>query len=288
MATLSPVKSYADELSPPSLMASLVVQALVEEVQLTPKPGLVDGQNNGAHRDMDLPLFLRSIQALTPWFSRFESLGMRDCDVPASDMLPRIRPTGMACEQAMYAATAGVNTHKGGIFSLGLLCCALGRLRGRGAAVGRRALCDEVAAMCARLVERELQDCREPSTVGERLFVRYGLTGARGEAASGFRTVYDYALPAWEQLTAAGVAPRRRLLHCLLVLMAHNPDTNVVSRGGIAGLQFVQTQARQLLAGEWRDADLVQLDNACIARNLSPGGSADLLAITCVLANFPA
>lgn len=263
--------------------AALAVEALREEVWLTPKPGLVDSVNNGAHDDMDLPLFLRSIEAITPWFSKFVLLGQRDTGYPADAMLMRIRPAGLACEQAMFTATAGVNTHKGGIFSFGLLCTAAGRLAGRHQPLTGAGLCSEVAAMCRGLVARELQSCRRAATAGERLFQAYGLTGARGEAQSGFLTLRRHVLPYWFKQAD----PERRKLEALLRLMAYNPDTNLVSRGGLGGLHYVQRYARRLLDKGWQKEDLEEMDQALTSRHLSPGGSADLLAIATVLAAFP-
>ncbi len=103
-------------------LPALAAEALWQELELTPKPGLVDRLNNGSHRDMDHALFVRSIMAITPWFARFAELGEVHAAKPADRQLRILRPMGMACEQAMYAATGGVNTHKGGIFALGLLC----------------------------------------------------------------------------------------------------------------------------------------------------------------------
>ncbi|MEE3662882.1 triphosphoribosyl-dephospho-CoA synthase CitG [Brenneria sp. g21c3] len=263
--------------------AALAEAALREEVWLTPKPGLVDSVNNGAHDDMDLPLFLRSIEAITPWLRQFVLLGRRDAAYPASAMLMRIRPAGLACEQAMFTATAGVNTHKGGIFSFGLLCVAAGRLAGRQRPLTAGALCAEVAAMCHGLVERELQRCRRASTAGERLFQAHGLTGARGEAQSGFLTLRRHVLPHWFKQAD----PERRKLEALLRLMAYNPDTNLVSRGGLGGLHYVQRYARRLLEKDWRKEDLQEMDQALTSRHLSPGGSADLLAVATVLTAFP-
>ncbi len=269
------------------VMERLAAAALREEVLLTPKPGLVDQSNTGAHLDMDLPLFKRSIAAIVPWFSRFTALGYHYAALPAGEIMTRIRPVGLACEQAMFAATGGVNTHKGGVFSLGLLCTAAGRLSGRLQPLTREGLCDEVAAMCARLVTTELAGCRRAATVGEHLFQRYGMTGARGEAVSGFATVRRYALPAWDRLKADGADDRIIMLHCLLLLMAYNPDTNLVSRGGLPGLNYVQRYARRLLTCGWDLSGLRQMDEALIAFHLSPGGSADLLAVSYVLAHLP-
>lgn len=274
--------AYSEPLSAVCI-ATLAADALRSEVWLTPKPGLVDSINNGSHSDMDLPLFLRSIDAITPWLYQFYALGQQDFLQPAKAMLMRIRPTGIACEQAMFGATQGVNTHKGGIFSLGLLCTAAGRISTHRHPLTRRGICREVAAMTQGLIERELQSCRQPVTAGERLFVAHGMTGARGEVQSGFLTLRRHVLPYWYQENN----PERRSLNALLRLMAYNPDTNLVSRGGLNGLHFVQDYARRLLKKGWQKEDLQEMDRQLIARHLSPGGSADLLAIATVLMGFP-
>lgn len=247
----------------------LAEEALWQELELTPKPGLVDKLNNGSHSDMDHALFARSIAAITPWFTRFAALGDAHADKPVAEQLRLIRPMGMACEQAMYTATGGVNTHKGGIFALGLLCFASGRVKN----VSAQSLCCEVSNICRGLVARELTERSGQATAGERQFQLYGLTGARGEAESGFSTVRN-ALAKW----------RGRSLHELLLgLMAINQDSNLVSRGGIDGLRYVQGYARELITNGWDRDALLKMDNALIERNLSPGGSADLLSVGWVL-----
>ncbi|MEI7341260.1 triphosphoribosyl-dephospho-CoA synthase CitG [Pectobacterium brasiliense] len=265
-----------------------VTHALTMEVMLTPKPGLVDRANNGSHHDMDVALFQTSIQAISLWFRHFTDAGYQHANTPLAQLLSQVRPIGIACEQAMLSATKGVNTHKGGIFAFGLLCTAAGWLAGRGERITQRSLCDSVAAMCHDLVRNELETCSGAATAGEHLYQRHGLTGARGEAASGFSTVCEYALPALQQAMAAGVDDETALLRTLLVLMANNPDTNVVSRGGMDGLAFVQDYARRLLTGPLDRQALREMDDALIARNLSPGGSADLLALTWLLYHYPA
>lgn len=265
-----------------AFVPALAARALRQELDLTPKPGLVDSANSGAHRDMDYALFLASIDAITPWFARFEQAGFDNAHKPAAGQLRLIRPMGIACEQAMFAATHGVNTHKGGIFSLGLLSFAAGRLRGLGWQLSADALCNEVSAICRGLVARELAGRAQAMTAGEKQFRNYGLTGARGEAEQGFITVRRAVLPFWQQEQG-----ERRLHNALLRLMAVNRDSNLVSRGGLAGLRYVQDYAQQLLATGWEKDDLRQMDQALIARHLSPGGSADLLAVAYVLAMIP-
>lgn len=251
---------------------ALAEEALWLELELTPKPGLVDKLNNGAHRDMDHALFARSIAAITPWLVRFTELGDAHADKPAAEQLRIIRPIGMACEQAMYAATNGVNTHKGGIFALGLLCFTAGRVKNLTA----DRLCDEMRNICAGLVARELAGRSGRATAGERQYQQHGLTGARGEAESGFATVRE-VLARWNG----------DLHELLLRLMAINQDSNLVSRGGIDGLRYVQGYAKGLLANGWDRRALLEMDNALIRRNLSPGGSADLLSVGWMLAKLP-
>ncbi|MGK3142480.1 triphosphoribosyl-dephospho-CoA synthase CitG [Pantoea sp. C2G6] len=251
-------------------VAGLAEEALWLELALTPKPGLVDRLNNGSHRDMDHAMFARSIIAIAPWFPRFTELGYEHADKPAEQQLRLIRPMGIACEQAMYAATGGVNTHKGGIFALGLLCFAAGRVSYPNA----RRLCTEVSRLCQGLVARELASGSGLATAGERQYQQFGLTGARGEAESGFATVRQ-VLACWQGGT---------LHELLLHLLAVNQDTNLVARGGMEGLRYVQGYARQLLAQGWDRQALSEMDQALIARNLSPGGSADLLSVGWVLA----
>ncbi len=275
-----------------SAIADYADRALLAELMLTPKPGLVDRRNCGAHRDMDMHTFLASARAIAPWWPRFVAIGHDSAHVAARPSLPLVRPAGVLCEQAMLRATAGVNTHKGAIFSLGLLCFAAGRLLAHGIGVTRERMCAEVARICVGLIDRELDGTQEAHTAGERAFRRYGLTGARGEAASGYATVRTAALPVYDDLRQDGIDDDVALLQVLLHLLAVNDDTNLVSRGGLAGLDYVRAYASKLLReGGALAPDGVEkmaaFDDALIARHLSPGGTADLLGLTWFLAQFP-
>lgn len=287
----SPSAWPLSEGNPGIRLAALAEQALLLEVGLTPKPGLVDLRNSGAHRDMDFSTFVVSARAISPWFGGFFQTGWAQGDLPDQQILQRIRPDGLACERAMFSATGGVNTHKGSIFAFGLLCAAAGRRWGRGQPIDAGGLCGEVAALCGNIVGDELAGIKEPGTAGERLYVRHGLTGARGEAASGFATVRRHSLPALVRVRAQTGDERLGLFQALLELLAHNPDTNLVARGGMEGLAFVQAQARGLLADGGIHAKgflrrMEDLDDILIERRLSPGGSADLLAVTWFLSRL--
>lgn len=274
-------------------IAQLARQALLKELCLTPKPGLVDMNNSGAHRDMDFNTFIVSINRISVWFDEFYWLGTQCPHHDSTAFLPLIRKVGIKCEQAMFAATQQVNTHKGGIFTFALLLSAIGRIEARRSPLNIPSICAEVVVICGDIVDKELtnRSSQQAQTVGEQLFFKYGLTGARGEAASGYATVRNIALPIYLHLRQHGITEDKALLHTLLHLLAYNNDTNLVSRGGMAGLQFAQQQALILVQ---QDAiapidykkELYALDQQFIERNLSPGGSADLLAITWFLAQF--
>ncbi|MGL4723491.1 MAG: triphosphoribosyl-dephospho-CoA synthase CitG [Scandinavium sp.] len=285
-AQLTPEATFADRLSERGW------RAMIAEVNLSPKPGLVDRYSCGAHKDMALDDFYRSAEAIRPWLARFVLYGADSANQAEGQILPGLRLLGQACEADMFRATAGVNTHKGSIFSLGLLCAAAGRLYQLRRPLSPQALCSTVAAFCRGLTTRELQTHNPLQTAGQRLYRQLGLTGARGEAEAGFPLVLTLALPHLQSLRAQGIDPELALLDTLLLLMAHNADTNVASRGGEQGLNWLQLQAKICLSqgGIRRPVDLHRLhefDQHCIARNLSPGGSADLLIVTIFLSEYP-
>lgn len=275
---------------PKTKAAILATTALLKEIYLTPKPGLVDRHNTGAHHDMSYQTFMDSIEAISPWFDSFYYGGYLNKDLQNACLLNAIRPVGIACEKAMFKATKGINTHKGAIFSLGLLCTAIGHLEAKQEQLSYHTICQQVAAMCQKVID-ELTIPHEQPTAGERLYKLYGFTGARGEAATGFSTVIRHSLPIYLKLLAQGHTEQTALLHALLSLMAHNNDTNVVARGGLAGLTTVQSIAKKLLASPKlytpdHLSALMTFDQQLIKQHLSPGGSADLLSVTWLLAQY--
>ena len=267
-------------------IADTMRQALITEATLTPKAGLVDAAHNGGHHDMNLALFLRSADAIAPYLGDCAATGMTFAGHPASPaLLAAIRPIGLAAEAAMRAATGGVNTHKGAIFAFGLTAAALGK---RLAEQHTATLADvqaDVRALCAEiLAELRQGDC---DSAGKRGYARYGISGARGEAASGFATVSAHALPLYQQELAADGNERRALLAALVALYAANDDSTTLARVGLDGLRAHQHWARTLLADRATLADEARLSDAiaayarnCAAKRLSAGGSADLLALT--------
>lgn len=260
--------------------AALAVRSLLYEVSVTPKPGLVDRANAGAHPDMDFYTFLRSASSLTPWFRDMALQGIRFSGASPAAAFQALNYAGRQAERAMLQATGGVNAHKGAIFSMGLLCGGAGRLYGQGAPLRAERLLGE----CAALAENSRRD---PSarTAGERLYQAHGVGGVRGEAAAGFPLVRTVGLPLLKTLLEEGCSPDDAGGIVLLHLMARAEDTCWMSRAGHQQWQLGREQLRQALSGDPRPdrAFRAALDAEFIRHNWSAGGCADLLAVCWML-----
>ena len=308
-------------------IAALAAAALLAELETYPKPGLVSLVDSGSHDDMNAGTFRRSIAAIAPFYARLALAGA--AGAPLADL----RAIGLDAEAAMLAATGGVNTHRGAIFALGLLCAAAG------------AGADDPAGYVRDTWGEALAGERPPSgTHGAGAMRRFGVGGARGEAAAGFPGAVRVGLPAlrdgrrlassvqdaiplplarkgqgWGSFRAHwipggpgcrvglpaamhGVTPTpspspqgggeqveaAARVHAFFALLAHLDDTNLLHRGGTEGLAFAQASAQAFLdtggvgMPDWRE-HAVATHRAFVARRLSPGGSADLLAVTLFL-----
>ncbi len=250
--------------------------ALRDELATEPKPGLVSRSGPGAHRDMDARSFDASLRALRGVFADAAEAGAAGAPFEA------LRGLGLDAEARMLRATGGVNTHRGAIFALGLLSAAAGRL----AAEGRSPAGDALGrAVREGYGDAVLRLAPAPGSHGEAARRAHGVPGAREEAARGFPHLFEVGLPALLASLRRGATPNDARVQCLLALVARLPDTNILHRGGAAGLRLARRAAAGfLLAGGvhrrgWR-AHARELDRALVARNLSPGGSADLLAAT--------
>ncbi|KVQ40222.1 triphosphoribosyl-dephospho-CoA synthase MdcB [Burkholderia territorii] len=267
----------AAALSDAERIAELAERSLVLEIDTYPKPGLVSHVDTGSHADMDAATFARSAAVLRPYFAELAAAGARDADMSV------LRKIGLRAEHAMLAATGGVNTHRGAIFGLGLLCAAAGRRTVPGAA-GRTMTLGAFVAQ--RWGTEILGGPRLPDSHGERASRRYGVGGARREAADGFPTVYSVGLPALRRAQhRVPDDPEAARVDACFALIAALDDTNLLHRGGQAGLDFARATARAFVARggirarDWR-LRAVAAHRAFVARRLSPGGAADLLAMS--------
>jgi len=323
-------------------LARHAIASLYDELALYPKPGLVSLRDSGAHADMNAGTFMRSLFALRGYFKAVAEAGAR--------MAPfdQLRQLGVEAERRMIAATGGVNTHRGAIFSVGLLCAAAASVRAAGvppsdialrraltqwlpalrssharfpavlahgelvshrvgaAAAGGEALPSHRELVCLRagaagaageaLVSHgELASLRfgAAGAAGEALLshgelasLRFGAAGARGEALASFPSVFELALPALRSALEQGAETDAARVHAFFTLLAVVEDTNLLYRGGRAGLSLLRDEARAFLArgsvfrrGCMEDAE--RLHRRCCELGLSPGGCADLLSASC-------
>ncbi|SET60486.1 triphosphoribosyl-dephospho-CoA synthase CitG [Lacrimispora sphenoides] len=264
-------------------IGNLAYRAMLEEVYTTPKPGLVDLYSTGAHKDMDVISFEKSAKALEPYFVSMALEGMRLPRMPRL-LFERIRRIGLSAEEAMYQATAGVNTHKGLIFHLGILSAAAGACIETYGTVTTEYLVEMEQAMARETLIKELKEMQEFSSNGEKNLNQYGLTGARGEAISGYASVCRIALPVMAKGVKEGRDWNRIKLETLFMLMSRVEDSNIIARHDPSVLLKVQSIARNFLlaGGAYGDKSMVTLkrmDADFIKGNISAGGCADLLAV---------
>ncbi|OBG19715.1 triphosphoribosyl-dephospho-CoA synthase [Mycobacterium sp. 852002-51057_SCH5723018] len=253
-------------------VARTAVTAMVDEAELAPKPGLVDPRGLSAHDDMDLSTLIASARALEPTF-----VGLADLAVgrhPDVDLRAAVGSAGRRGEQRMLDATAGVNTHRGALWALGLLVCgAVNANDVDGIA--------EYGAQLARLSDPAPSALR-PDSHGSMVMRRYAVAGARGEAQRGFPHV-RLAVAALQDGRRKGLCAQAVRLSALIELIARLDDTCLLHRGGFGGLTAMQHAARTVLAQggpgtPGGDLALAQMDREARRRRLSPGGSGDLLA----------
>lgn len=263
----------------PELIADKAVGALLDEVATWPKPGLVSHVDNGSHNDMDAAMLKASAETLRPFFAELATAGAEGAG------MARLRSIGLRAEAAMLAATGGVNTHRGAIFGLGLLCAAAGtvaEISAGSAPVAPLRLGDIVIWRWAAEIERG------PIPLfshGAGALRRHGAGGARAEAAGGFRNVYEVAWPALRQgRSLQPDDPNAARVQACFALITAVQDTNLLHRGGEEGMRFACEAASSFLsqggvgAADWR-ARAAAVHARFVARRLSPGGCADLLAM---------
>jgi holo-ACP synthase/triphosphoribosyl-dephospho-CoA synthase len=275
------------------LVAKAALRALVSEVAVTPKPGLVDRANNGAHRDMDFFSFIDSAAAILPYFRACALAGF-DAAAETGDgarplaLFNSLRPGGRIAEQEMLEAAGGVNTHRGIIFSFGVASAAFGALFRHNEPVSAEQVLDLAGKMTA-LVDKDFSREKGPgaSSHGEAVHRRYGIGGVREEASRGFPSVRNYALPELRRTLKDGGSVNDAGIAAFLRLLPVTADTNIIHRAGPEVLGRVQKETAAFLAAGPGAADMreyaAKLDREFIEKNISPGGCADLLALALFL-----
>lgn len=269
----------------PYIIAHLATQALQAELDTTPKPGLVDKDNNGAHRDMDHALMSRSIRAIHPYFVRLALLGFA-ADMPSHDDIVK---TGIEAERAMFEATNGVNTYKGALFSMGLAVVAAAGKAWQGYSITPQALSAAISKLAFAFPDTKgTHGSKAKQTAASETAT---FKGALDNAREGYPMLFNDWLPFYANLSKNGEPHALHLT--LLRIMCDLDDTNIVYRTSLAMMKQVKEESRSVLsrwsgathgtpqadAGTNLDTILGDMNRSFVQRNISPGGSADMLSL---------
>ena len=261
---MSTIRQLVPPTTLPYIIAHLATQALQAELDTTPKPGLVDKDNNGAHRDMDYALMQRSIDTLHPYFVKLALLG-------CADALPThasIRDIGIEAERAMLSATNGVNTHKGALFSMGLAVVAAAHEK------NTDSLQTTIKALAASFPDTSGTHGSKAKQLSKGTTA---IKGALDNAREGYEMLFAEWLPFYIERRKERDA--HTLHKTLLRIMCDLDDTNVIYRTDLATAEEVKQEARALL-DNFSEAALKDMDRHYTTRNISPGGAADMLSLT--------
>jgi triphosphoribosyl-dephospho-CoA synthase len=274
--------------------AEYAQRSILYEAVLTPKPGLVDAVDTGSHNDMDIFTFIDSSSNLFKGFYLYAKAGFL-CEGSEKELFSSIRKIGIEVEKEMFKATKNINTHKGINFSMGIVLAAAGYyLRNKHidedvilSSLDTSEILNTVRIMTDGLVKRDFENIRkkEKLTYGERLYLEKGFSGIRGEAERGFPIVEQISLPRLRELKYRNMNREQKLLDVLFHIMSVSDDSNIVNRGGLEALEFVKTASREFLESGIINEDgysekILEMNKLFVEKNISPGGSADLLSIT--------
>ena len=259
---LKEAMEYIPETSVPYLVADLAERALRMELDTTPKPGLVDKQDNGAHKDMDYALMSKSISALRPYLTRLAVESAKDIDTT------KIKGIGIEAEKAMLKATGGVNTHKGALFCIGLSVAAASNLASRTRSVQAYSFKELVSRIASEIPLAQ-------GTHGAEAKRSFKVSGALENARAAYPELFEDWLPYYRDLEGDSCRCHKTLLHIMTTL----DDTNILHRRGVEGLARAKSEASRLLE-DFCEAKMSSLNKDFIRENISPGGSADMLSLT--------
>ena len=249
----------------PYIIADLAERALRMELETTPKPGLVDKLDNGAHNDMDYALMSASISALRPYLTRIAVMSAKDIDAA------EIKTAGIEAEEAMLKATGGVNTHRGALFCMGLAVAAASFLACNEGQVADAPFRELVSRIASGIPSAG-------STHGAEAKRNFKVVGALENARMAYPALFSAWLPYFRSLAG----DQYRCHKTLLYIMTSLDDTNVLHRRGAEGLAYAKSEAAGLL-GNFSVGGLASMNGDFIRENISPGGSADMLSLTILM-----
>jgi len=273
------------------LLTSYATKALLFEVSVTPKPGLVDRYSQGSHTDMDFFSFVSSSSSLSFYWKDIAELAYLWDGTEKDSTLIALRKIGIKMEEAMLHSTGNINTQKGAIFIMGFTFFACAYILNKGSILDDKSIRGIISYLNKDIVKNELKSSDEIFSHGEKVFSKYGAKlggGIRQEMEEGLPIIFEYSLP---YLHSFGCIENTEkswnniLKDVLLLIISRNDDTNILFRSSADIL--AQTKELAHLCLESKSNEKLERNNELIAfcekHNISPGGSADLLAVTCFI-----
>ena len=263
-------------------LADLALKSMILEVSTNPSFGLVSPMTKGAHDDMDFFMFIDSSFAIKPYLKEMAMCGFSS--LPLKIIFQKIKNIGIETEKKMFEITKGVNTHKGMIFLLGIGISAVGKCLYE--KKNNKEIKKIIIEMCSDIL-KDFEDInkKEKITNGEKLYLEYGVTGVRGEVFNGLEIVFEKGLKELEKLLLGGVNINSAMVQTLLYYMTFVEDTTILHRHKLKGLKAVQEETKEVyeIGGyliKEGQTKIEELEKKYTKNRISPGGSADLLAIT--------
>ena len=257
-------------------VSSIAIRSILYELELTPKPGLVDMSGSGVHADMNFRMFVDSTAVISAFFADLFRRGAESSSVDIRTALPVIRNIGLMMERDMFSQTKGINTQKGIIFLMGISLFCAGYVLKESDTFNPDLFVATVKALCSKLTQNELVNPEDSLTHGEFCFQKYQTGGIRFEVENGFPTIFMHSLPRLENENNTG---REALIKTLLSVMAVLNDTNILYRSDPKILAALQQMSIQVLS-DFSMKTYAEVINFCMQHKISPGGSADLLSMT--------
>ncbi|MDD4219505.1 MAG: citrate lyase holo-[acyl-carrier protein] synthase [Bacilli bacterium] len=269
-------QKYATKLS------QIALKSLLYEINTTPKPGLVDLNNNGAHTDLTVYLLQKSAICLEPFFKKFVYVGINNKEEKLSNILPKLRILGKSAEYRMFKTTKNINTHKGAIFIFSIVLCSLGWLYANNIAYSREGIEKTIKELSTNILNDFSYISRKKHvTHGEEVFIKYNILGIRGEAASGFHSLFTSFITCLNNQLQKHSFNDSGVYTLLNIIMGID-DTNMISRSDYETVTYFKEEIHNAMSRE--TIDIINfasnLDKEFIHKGISAGGSADLLALT--------
>ncbi len=265
-------------------IGELAVQAMLYEILTYPKPGLVSPINSGAHSDMDYYKFIDSTTALIKFMLLFSKEGYSNKS--HDEIFKAIRYIGIEAEKEMFLKNSGINTHKGMLFIMGITVAAVSKTLYE--KQGFKSIQNNIKAMTKGITEKDFKDINLKKSLshGEKLYLEYGIKGVREEVEKGLPLVFNYSLPFYEKNNL--LLHKDRIVNTLIGIMQYCDDTTILYRHSVETLKEVKTRSKHILnlggmCKEEGREEIKSLEEDFIKRKISPGGSADLLAVTIFL-----